>query len=189
MKVEKHVSSQLFVFVSFFSHAQQLWKLMFVENVVTCVDPSPMSIRAGIVAERKKNFCITCIKSLLMFTLSRCYVRVFHSFDLFYPFHTFWSILTKKTNKMSAIFYIEWVWYFAVCVCARVSVHVMKAMSICTIYFSTPFGFISNSVSIRIIQVWCNWNMWPSNSIFGVFHVWYQRAANRQTMMATTTAS
>lgn len=75
------------------------------------------------------------------------------------------------------------------CVCARVSVHVMKAMSICTIYFSTPFGFISNSVSIRIIQVWCNWNMWPSNSIFGVFHVWYQRAANRQTMMATTTAS
>lgn len=118
LKVEKHVSSQLFVFVSLFSHAQQLWKLMFVENVVTCVDPSPMSIRAGIVAERKKNFCITCIKSLLMFTLSRCYVRVFHSFDLFYPFHTFWSIVTKKTNKMSAIFYIEWVWYFAVCVYA-----------------------------------------------------------------------
>lgn len=107
----------------------------------------------------------------------------------FIPFTRSGPFWPKKTNKMSAIFYIEWVWYFAVCVCARVSVHVMKAMSICTIYFSTPFGFISNSVSIRIIQVWCNWNMWPSNSIFGVFHVWYQRAANRQTMMATTTTS
>lgn len=121
MKKNNKFQTNVFVFdvfflcsVTFCSHAQQLWKLMFVENVVTCVDPSPMSIQAAkyIVSlekmkrkiERKKiqTFALhalkvcSCFRSLISQSMFSDFIRPI----LFY--FTRFSVQShnnKKTTK------------------------------------------------------------------------------------------